>query len=41
MRNNRLRLALVIPAGVPMTAVNEQIKTPVLSPDKTSKALPL
>ena len=37
--NTRLILALAIPTGIPMTVINQQRKTPLLTPDKTSTAL--
>ena len=36
-RKNKLRLALVIPAGAPIAGANEAIETPPLVADKTSK----
>ena len=35
----RLMQALVIPTGLPMTAVNKQRETPLPVPQKTSKVL--
>ena len=37
--NTRLILALAIPTGIPMTVINQQRKTPLLTPDKASTAL--
>ena len=37
IRNTRLIVALVIPAGVLMKVVNEQREIPLLASDKTSR----
>ena len=38
-RNATLILALAIPKGVATAVVNEKKETPLIAPDKTSKAL--
>ena len=37
--NARLKLALVIPTGIPITVANDAIETPPFVTDKTIKAL--
>ena len=40
IRNTTSILALAIPTGAPMTAVNKQGETQLLAPDKTNEVLP-